>query len=129
MSVLIRINQKIDIETLEKAMNFTLPKPNLVMSYLNDNGIAIVCFANHLKNIDIELTIVGFGKWANRTMLKHVFNFIFNELKCGRCTVSVKLDNTKSLKMVDKLGFKKEGYLRVIDANIYSLLKSECKYL
>jgi RimJ/RimL family protein N-acetyltransferase len=116
-----------DLELLEKALETKLPTPNKTLNYCNDNGFAIIGFAN-LYETDVELFIYASGKWCNRELLKHAFTYIFYGLGVKRCTCRVLNKNHKAIKLITKLGFIKEGELRGLDTGLYSLLKNECKY-
>lgn len=96
--------------------------------------IAGVVFNDIRPKIDVWLTIFSTDKrWCNRRVLRAVFNIAFNFLECKRASVRVDALNEKSKKLVEGLGFQKEGLLRSFednghDAIIYSMLKNECQW-
>lgn len=99
-----------------------------VIGYHSHKGYGVVALKNYFINQDVELFVVGNGSWLNKELLKHIFTYIFTMLNCIRCTARIKNDNTKSINLVKRLGFVKEGELRGVDISIYSLLKAECKW-
>lgn len=73
-------------------------------------------------------------RWCNRRMLRFMFGVAFKALKCRRISVSIDARNSRSLKLVEKLGFKKEGIFRAQrddggDSIVWGMLKTECKWL
>ena len=96
--------------------------------------IAGVIFNDIRPKTDVWLTIYSTDKkWCNRRVLRAVFDIAFNFLECKRASVRVDALNQKSKKLVEGLGFQKEGILRSFednghDAIIYSMLKNECQW-
>jgi len=69
-----------------------------------------------------------------RRNLRYFFDYPFNQLKCHRVTAYTETDNNKANKLLNKLGFTHEGTMREIsekgkNANIYGMLRKECKWL
>lgn len=101
---------------------------------LNQKLIAGIIFNNIRPNIDAWLTIYSTDKrWCSRRVLRCVFGFVFNELKCRRASVLVSKDNSKSLDMCKRLGFQIEGLLRQYrdnsdDCYVMGMLNEECKW-
>lgn len=71
-----------------------------------------------LHHIEIENSKVSIGYILNRTLWKQkimsevvsvIIEFIFNELKLNRVEASIHPDNIASIKLCEKLGFKKDG--------------------
>lgn len=79
--------------------------------------------------IALEFASNGFGTEAANLLLKH----LFGELGMNMVYLFVREDHKASLKMTEKIGFKKEGMMRDYvykqnkfhNAYIYSMLKSE----
>lgn len=73
------------------------------------------------------------GKGYMLEALKSVIDHGFNEMKLNRIEAFIKPDNAPSKRIIEKLGFKKEGVLRehyksenqIHDSVVYSLLRSE----
>lgn len=62
-----------------------------------------------------------------------IFNYVFGQLGCVRCTSIVKKNNARSRAFLEALNFQLEGNLRKAydgqkDALIYGLLAEECQY-
>lgn len=121
-------NRDIDREELSKELDVDLENVN-VLRYQYKYGYAIIAFLNYVKDTDVELYVMGKGSWLNKHLLRHFFTFIFKSLNCKRCTARIESKNNKSINLVERLGFVREGELRVIDTYIYSLLRKECNYV
>ena len=80
---------------------------------------------------DLWMTIYTTDKkWCNRRALKIIFGLAFNLWQVERISISVSINNKSCIKLVEKLGFKKEGLLRKYmddgsDCLFYGMLKSE----
>tara|TARA_R100001443_G_scaffold7014_1_gene16137 strand:- start:453 stop:911 length:459 start_codon:yes stop_codon:yes gene_type:complete len=99
----------------------------------NQKLIAGVAYHN-LRDGQIEASIAITDKnWCNRKILYALFAYPFVQCRCHRILVTVKDGNKQSIKLAEKLGFKKEGKLRKMfppnDAVLLGMLKSECKWL
>lgn len=85
-------------------------------------------------NIFAHIASDGSRKWISPAFLGAIFWYPFEQLKCNRITVFVRVDNVDSQRFVEHLGFKREGQLRAActdgsDLIIYGMLKSECRYI
>ena len=103
----------------------------------DDGVIAIgVIFDNFIiesKNIEVSVA-VGNKKAITKLAIKTLFDIAFNHIGVERITCYNETSNTKSVRMAEMLGFKKEGVMRKAsynreDLNIYGMLKSECKWI
>lgn len=105
------------------------------LAILNDDddfvaGVVISNFRGH----DCEISCATESSTAWRpTVMNAVFQYIFGQLGCIRCTSIVKKNNKRSRDFLEGLGFVLEGNIRcgydgVKDALIYGLLASECRY-
>ena len=108
---------------------------NLTLGIKRKNElISGVVFHDIRPKIDVWLTIFSTDKrWCNRRVLRAIFDIAFNFLKCRRVSVKVDALNLKSRKLVEGLGFQKEGVLRCYEDNghdsvLYSMLKNECRW-
>lgn len=115
--------------------NFT---PGMYQSFaiLNDErefcgGVVVSNFREH----DCELSCAAETPVAWKdSILRAVFDYVFNQLGCVRCTAITKKGNKRARAFLEGMGFQLEGNVRlgydgVKDALIYGLLASECKYL
>ena len=102
--------------------------------YLNNSLIAGVIFNDIRPNRDVWLSIYTKDKrWCNRRVLRLIFDFVFGKIKAERASAFVSKDNEPSKKMLEKLGFVREGLLRHYrdngkDCYVFGMLKSECKW-
>jgi len=103
---------------------------------LNDDGVfnaAIV--VSDFRTHDCQLSCASESKFTWRPhVLKAIFEYVFNQLGCVRCTAISKITNKKARAFLEGMGFQLEGKLRLgydgkKDALIYGLLASECKYI
>lgn len=101
--------------------------------YHNKKLVAVTVFWNY-TDWDIEIAIASTSpKWGIRKYIKAVFRYAFGQCACDRVTVRIQDSNDKSLNMVERLGFVREGTLRQAlnkeDMHIYGMLKDECRWL
>ena len=80
-----------------------------------------------------ELHLDAWGKGYMNEALQAVLTYGFSNLGLNRVEADIHPDNVGSAKVVERLGFKKEGHLRerwivgdeVSDSTIYGLLLSD----
>lgn len=101
----------------------------------NDKLVCGVLYSNWRPEIDIWMTIGAIDpKWCNRTSLREIFNYPFEELGLRRVTALIAKKNKRSRRLVEGVGFKYEGNARNYmkngdDCIIYGMLKKECKWI
>ena len=83
---------------------------------------------------NICLTAAGHGYWLTRSNLRAFMSYPFRQLNCSRMSAVIAKGNRKSRNIAERLGFVLEGKLRWWngaghDAVIYSLLRSECRWI
>ena len=107
--------------------------PCLPIGIFKDNELIGGVLINDIRpNRDCWLTIYTTTPyWGKRQVMRYVFGVVFDLIKAQRCSVLVSVDNLLSLRMCEKLGFKKEGLLRQFrdngdDCFVMGMLKSEC---
>ena len=99
---------------------------------LDSEVIAGVILSDIRENVDVWLTIFATDKrWCNKRILRAIFEVCFELLKCRRVSVRVDEKNFKSIRLVEGLGFQKEGVLKKFEDNghdsiIYAMLNNEC---
>lgn len=103
---------------------------------LNDDGqFAAAVVVSDFREHDCQISCATESKFTWRPhVLKAVFNYVFNQLGCVRCTSITKITNKKARAFLEHMGFQLEGKLRLgydgkRDALIYGLLASECRYI
>lgn len=86
------------------------------------------------KAVDCEISCASESATAWRPeVCKAIFQYIFGQLGCVRCTSIVKKNNHKSRKFLEALNFQLEGNVRKgydgqKDALLYGLLAEECQF-
>lgn len=70
---------------------------------------------------------------VNRTFLRSICDYAFNVCKVNKSIAPVSSDNEKSIKFVEKMGYKKEATIKDAhpkgDILIYSLVREDCRFL
>jgi len=101
---------------------------------LNDKEepIAACAFSNYTGD-DIELSVAALPGSATRELIDAIFRYVFIQSGCVRCTVRIREDNYRSLKLARRLGFRYEGRQRKAkggkDLYLFGLLKDEYGFL
>ncbi len=108
--------------------------PCKTIAFLDDTLLAVVLY-NGLDESNIGMSVASTTpKWCTRQVLKVCFGFPFIQLDLRRVTSLVRVSNTKSRSLVERLGFILEGemeqyYENGESAMIYGLLKDDCRWL
>jgi len=113
-------------------------KRKIVLNFIeNEKVIGFVSFDMRYFNKNAFITYYLIpqerGKGKGKLMVNEAINFAFNELNLERLTAEVYEYNVKSIKLLEKLGFKLEGRIRkgkyhngkYFDILIYGSLKEE----
>jgi RimJ/RimL family protein N-acetyltransferase len=100
-----------------------MKKGELVGGALIDTYIGGMC----------SIHCAGDGNWLTRTFLHHVFDYVFNQLKCNAVLNIVSSDNERSLRFTKHLGFtevhKVKGGCGDSDAVLLELQKINCRWI
>src|SRR4249920_579341 len=106
------------------------------LAILDDQGAFIAgVVVSEWRGHDCQISCATESSAAWRpNVLQGVFNYIFVQLGCVRCTSVTKKSNKRCRDFLTGLGFVLEGRLRmgydgVKDALIYGFLASECRYI
>ncbi|MBO8160920.1 MAG: GNAT family N-acetyltransferase [Thermosipho sp. (in: Bacteria)] len=142
MNIKITDSELLDIQ-FEDLKNFSETrivnmKRKIVLNFMeNSDVIGFVTFDMRYFNKNAYITYYLVpeerGKGKGKKMLSFAIDFAFNELNLERITAEVYEYNEKSLKLLEKLGFKIEGRIRkgkyhngrYYDILIYGMLKEE----
>lgn len=87
------------------------------------------------RGIDCQMSVAAETPAVWRPhVLRAVFQYVFVQIGCVRCTATTRKTNMKARSFLEGLGFKLEGNLRkgfdgVKDSLIYGLLAEECRFL
>lgn len=111
--------------------------PHTSLAVLKDDGRLVCCvvYAEYKKGADIKTSIATAGPgWATKGVLRALFHYPFHQLDLPRITALVAESNTKSRRMVEKMGFEAEGYHPKawdgIEAIVsYGMLRENCKWI
>lgn len=112
----------------------TLENYRTIGFLIGDRVIGGLIYHNVRPKRDLWWTIYTIDKrWCNRRALKLIFGLAFNHWQVERISLLVNTDNHECIKLVEGLGFKKEGLLRQYrddgsDCYFYGMLKSENKW-
>lgn len=88
-------------------------------------------FANYAKG-DVE--IMGFAEpgGITRGLIRDLAEYAFGTLQCNRVTAKVVVSNTRSARLLTRLGFRHEGTLRKADngqdVHLFGLLPEDLKH-
>lgn len=106
------------------------------LAVLNDEGVfcaGVVISEYRGHDCQISCATETSVAWRDN-VVRAVFEYVFNQLGCARCTSLTKKSNKRTRQFLERLGFKLEGTVRLgfdgtKDALLYGLLASECPYL
>lgn len=102
---------------------------------IGDIGIHFIGNDNQQCEIGCTLNKEFQGKGLATEALKEMMGYLFNVLKKHRIIASIDPRNTASIKLIERLGFRKEAHFRKslwlhgewVDDIVYAVLKSEWK--
>ena len=97
-------------------------------------GFLFTDFDGH--NIYVHLALET-PRIFSRKHIKYVFDYGFNQLKCGRMTAVCRNGYERNERILSGTGWQKEGIVRkvmkinneFVDAAVYGMLKHECKWI
>jgi RimJ/RimL family protein N-acetyltransferase len=109
-------------------------------AFLNDSkdfvgGCVVTNFRPGQYGNDCEISVAAETPMAFRPHLfKAVFQYIFVQLGCVRCTCVTTKKNRKGRAFIERSGFELEGNIRrgydgKRDALVFGLLRENCRYL
>ena len=117
----------------ERAGGTWLPGRATAIGQMKDGQINAGVLYEDYNGANVVCHIAGEGLWANRRLLATIFDYPFNQLKVRRITVPINSTNTKSINLVNRMGFKLESTLAQAtpegDLCLFRLFWDECKYL
>lgn len=85
-------------------------------------GFNMISFANSRAEISYDLDPNYWGKGIMLRSIKAILRFADNPLEIVRTQATVIIDNERSIKLLERCGFKQEGYL-----NKYEVVEGELK--
>lgn len=111
------------------------PEVCKVIAVIDHSRIRGACVFDRFTDGDcvIHMASDGSGTWASKRFIHEVFAYPFIQLRQRRVTALVKSRNTHALQLDLKLGFQREGVLRMgasdDDLVVLGMLKSECRFI
>lgn len=102
---------------------------------IGDLGVHFLDEANLQCELGCTLRKASQNQGYATEALRRVVNFLFNDLNKHRITASIDPANTDSIRLIERLGFRKEAHMieslsfngKWVDDLIYALLKREWK--
>lgn len=111
------------------------PKQCAWVANVSDSGelLAVVIYTR-FSPWNCEMSVASASpKWASRGFIRAAFHYPFKQCGMNRVTAAVEPDNTKSIDMLERLGFVREATLAEWfgdkDAYVYRMTRKECKWL
>jgi hypothetical protein len=120
------------------------PFVGLAVKNSSDEFVAGIIISNY-RGTDCEITMAAeTANWARKGIMAYVFEYIFNQLGCVRCTCIVKngtrskrknaTPEQRTRRFLEGIGFVLEGNMRRAydgrhGALIYGLLAEDCRFL
>lgn len=107
--------------------------PCIAMSIMDDQTRIGGVIYHRYMGYDCEMSIYTESrKWAQKGIVKKIFDYPFQQLGVRRVTAMIAVDNHRAQRLVQRLGFVKEGHLRLgfgdQDACLYGLLRSQRRF-
>lgn len=113
---------------IEAKLGLEFPNAEFLGVTHHGKPVCVVAF-NQWTGDDVEINVFAEAGTGSRTLLNLVWAYVFEQLKCARCSVSIREDNEKSLRLAERLGFVLEGRKRKAkdgkDVLIFGLLKED----
>ena len=132
-----------DRNRLQEFVDYIKPKADLHVddiqncSYIgyeeNNKIVGCILFTDYdANNIYIHIAF-DTPRCVSRKYIKFMFDYIFNQIKCNRATAQCDDTNARIKKLVEGVGFIREGTMRHMAGNndlaVYGMLKEECKWV
>jgi RimJ/RimL family protein N-acetyltransferase len=104
-----------------------IAQPYIGLLVVNDyEEIGAVVLNDYRPGQNIELTVAISGPWVVKDF-RNIIRYCFDRVR--RITFRTRCDNARAIRMLEALGFKREGVMREwfddADAIVFSLLRSE----
>ena len=122
------------LKFVETALGLSFPGGTTGITSLTDSGriAGVVVFTPLCKgNSNMHVASAG-GFWLTPEFCRKIFLYGFDTLKATRLTATVQVSNTRSVRLVTRVGFVLEGCMRGFnfgDLLIFGMRKGECKWV
>lgn len=91
-------------------------------------GVLYHGYSPEFGSIDVSIA-ADTPRWISRQRVSLILGYPFRQLGCGRVTAAIMSSNSRSIRLCEGLGFKREGLLRRgfgrDDAVVLGLLREE----
>ena len=99
--------------------------------------LGVVIFSDYDGNNIFVHVALDTPRACQRDTIRLMFDYAFNQAKCNRVTATCDNNYSRIKKLIEGVGFKKEGVLKnmmkikdaYVDAAIYGMLKEDCKWV
>jgi len=122
----------------KKAYLYDIKNDCSFIGFVEDNKvIGGLLFTDYdSNNIYIHLAL-DHPRICQKRFIKLMFSYCFNQLRCGRVTACTVDGAKRTEKLIEGIGFVKEGVVRkafkrdsdYVDTEVYGMLKNECKWI
>lgn len=98
------------------------------------NGASVVCLVAfaHWSRGDIEIMGASRPGGIHRRMIRELARYAFDDLHCNHITARVLTDNAPSIRLLERLGFVREGLQRKADEGrdviLYGLIREDMRH-
>mgnify|MGYP000507102768 CR=1 FL=1 len=108
---------------------------NATQELIGDIGLHFIDKENFQCEIGCTIRKDDQGKGIATEVMRAIVNYLFNDLKKHRIVASIDPANINSIKLVERLGFRKEGHFKEslfidgewVDDIVYAILNNEWK--
>jgi RimJ/RimL family protein N-acetyltransferase len=135
-----------DKKQMQKFYNWLEPRANVDLnletsSYIgfkeNNKILGAIFFSNYDKHNIFLHVALDTPKICRKKNIQLMFDYIFNQAKCKRVTATCDNNYDRIKKLIEGVGFKKEGTIRSmikkdnkdIDVAVYGMLDNECRWI
>ena len=99
--------------------------------------LGVILFSDYDGNNIFIHVALDTPRACQRKVIKLMFDYAFNQAGCGRVTATCDNSNDRIKKLVEGVGFEKEGLMRnamqidetYVDTVIYGMLKENCRWV
>ena len=103
----------------------------------DDEILGVILFSDYDGNNIFVHVALDTPRACQRKVIKLMFDYIFNQAGCGRATATCNNSNERIKKLIEGVGFEKEGLMRnamqiddtYVDAAVYGMLKENCRWV
>ena len=98
------------------------------------NGASVVCLVAfaHWSRGDIEIMCAARPGGIHRRLIRELARYVFDDLQCTHVTARVLTDNAPSIRLLERLGFVREGLQRKAqdgrDLILFGLIREELRH-